>query len=101
MSALHFHQMKLFAAAPAVREMSSKNQSVFQDQTSSSRVARIKANALQSYKLSQPKSGPVKDEKEVNSRTHALTRVRAGGYMVPLKVTTKQRVSFQEVVELG
>lgn len=76
--------------------MSTKNQSVFQDQTSSSRVARIKANALQSFKLSQPKSGPVKNEKEVNSRNDALTRVRAGGYMVPSNVTkVTKHVSFQ------
>lgn len=92
MSALHFHRMNLFAPA-SIREMSTKNQSVFQDQTSSSRVARIKANALQSFKLSQPKSGPVKNEKEVNTRNNALTRVRAGGYMVPANVT--KRVTFQ------
>ena len=100
MSALHFHHMNLFAATSYTKTSSTKNQAVFQDQTSSSRVARIKANALQSFKLSQPKSGPVKDEKEVNSRTHALTRVRAGGYMVPSKVIHRdiaKHVSFQEV----
>lgn len=64
-----------------------KNESTFHDQSSSSRVARIKANALQSFKLSQPPSGPVKNEKEVNSRNNALTRTRAGGYMVPKKVS--------------
>lgn len=95
MSALHFHRMNLFASS-GIREMSTKNQSVFQDQTSSSRVARIKANALESFKLSQPKSGPVKNEKEVNSRNNALTRVRAGGFMVPANVTkVTKHVSFK------
>ena len=56
---------------------------LFGDQSSSSRVERLKNNALREYKLSQPKSGPVKNETERNSRNDALTRVRAGGYMPP------------------
>ena len=56
---------------------------LFGDQSSSSRVERLKNEALLSYKLSQPKSGPVKNETEKNSRNDALTRVRAGGYVPP------------------
>jgi hypothetical protein len=56
---------------------------VFGDQSSSSRVDQLRNQALNAYKLSQPKSGPVKNEKEKNSRLDAITRVRAGGYVPP------------------
>ena len=54
---------------------------IFCDQSSSSRMEQLKHRALDAYKLSQPKSGPVKNETEKNSRLDAITRVRAGGYV--------------------
>jgi len=59
---------------------------VFGDQSGSSRVDRLRNRALLAHKLSQPKSGPVKNEREKNSRLEALTRTRAGGYVAPPKV---------------
>ena len=62
--------------------LSTMNKSaIFGDQSSSSRVEQLKHQALNAYKLSQPKSGPVKNETEKNSRLDAITRVRAGGYV--------------------
>jgi hypothetical protein len=59
---------------------------LFLDQTPSSRVAKLKSQALQAEKHAYAKTGyPVKNETERNSRIDALTRVRAGGYVVPPK----------------
>lgn len=59
---------------------------LFSDQSGSSRVDRIKKAALDDYKKSQPKSGPVKNELGGNDRREALTRVRAGGYVPTPKI---------------
>jgi len=59
---------------------------IFRDQSSSSRVEKIKLAALIANKRSQPTNGLVIKKDEKNSRLDALSRVRGGGYMVPPKV---------------
>jgi hypothetical protein len=59
---------------------------IFRDQSSSSRVEKIKLAALTANKRSQPTNGIVIKKDDKNSRLDALSRVRGGGYMVPPKV---------------
>lgn len=66
------------------------------DQSSSSRIERVRKDALLKYKQTQPTSGPVKNETEKNSRLDALNRVRAGGYVPSPKVLhSKDRVTVK------
>jgi len=59
---------------------------IFRDQSSSSRVEKIKLAALTANKRSQPTNGIVIKKDDKNARLDALSRVRGGGYMVPPKV---------------
>ena len=59
---------------------------IFRDQSSSSRVERIKQAAITANKLAQPTNGIIVKKDEKNSRLDALSRVRGGGYVVPPKV---------------
>ena len=62
------------------------------DRSASSRIERIKKQALENVKTSYPQSGYVKNETEKNSRRDALARVRGGGAVVPPKVRYKNIV---------
>jgi hypothetical protein len=62
------------------------------DRSASSRIERIKKQALQNVKISYPTSGHVKNETEKNSRIDALARVRGGGAVVPPKCRFKNIV---------
>jgi hypothetical protein len=62
---------------------------VFGDQSGSSRIERMRWNAIQQVKKSHPGGYPQKNTKETNSVHSALTRVRAGGSVVPAKVTNR------------
>jgi hypothetical protein len=58
---------------------------IFRDQSSSSRVDRLKRQAQTAYDRSQPTNGLVVKRDDVNSRLDALNRTRAGGYVPPPK----------------
>ena len=66
--------------------MAADKGNLFRDQSSSSRVERLKQSAMAKVKASHPKSGFVKFEHDKNSRLDALTRVRSGGAVVPQQV---------------
>ena len=77
-SMLHFG----FSSGPGALDKGN----LFRDQSSSSRVERLKQAAMAKVKASHPKSGFVKFEHEKNTRLDALTRVRSGGAVVPQQV---------------
>jgi hypothetical protein len=63
-----------------------KKSSLFGDQSSSSRVQRLKDEAINKVKSAET----TKDNREKNSEIEALARVRGGGYIVPPKVKQKK-----------
>ena len=64
-----------------------KNVNLFGNQSGSSRIERIKQDAINKVKSSYPNGYFVKNETESNSRMTALSRVRGSGYIIPKKVT--------------
>jgi hypothetical protein len=63
-----------------------KKSNLFHDQSSSSRIERIKQNTLDTIKLSNPQN--LKNNTDKNSTFNALARVRNGGYIVPPKISS-------------
>ena len=62
---------------------------LFSDQSSSSRVNKLKRDAI-NLSASFPNSGLLhKNNTEHNSVINALSRVRGGGYVVPSKVVNR------------
>lgn len=55
---------------------------IFSDQSAGSRLLRLKQKTSNKIHESQPKNGLIVKNDDNMSRFHALTRVRAGGYMV-------------------
>jgi hypothetical protein len=63
----------------------SKKSNLFSDQTSSSRIERIKHEAINKTKLTYDSGFRHKNNTEKNSNIDALARVRGGGYVTPQK----------------
>lgn len=59
-----------------------KKTSLFSDQSAGSRMDRLKTNAAAKYEQSQPKNGLVIKKDDNRTRLSALTKTRAGGYVV-------------------
>ena len=70
-------------------QINNKKANLFADQSSSSRVDRIKTNAMNTVQNTYQSGYYHKNNVEKNSVNDALTRVRAGGANVPKKVTAK------------
>ena len=69
-----------------------KKANLFSDQSSSSRVDRLKNNSMNTVKNTYENGYYHKNTVEKNTVNDALTRVRAGGATVPKKVTGKNVV---------
>jgi hypothetical protein len=67
----------------------SKKSNLFSDQSSSSRVDKLKRAAISESALVHNSGILNKNNIDQNSRTNALSRVRGGGYSVPPKVTNR------------
>jgi hypothetical protein len=59
-----------------------KKANIFSDHSAGSRLERLKWKAATGFDKSQPKNGIVVKKDDNMSRLTALSRVRAGGYMV-------------------
>ena len=59
-----------------------KKTNLFTDKSAGSRLERLKLNAALKFQQSQPKTGIIVKKDDNHSRVNAITRVRAGGYMV-------------------
>lgn len=70
-------------------EINIKKSNLYSDQSSSSRVDKIKKNTINTILDSYDTRYRVKDNTELNTVNNAITRVRAGGSSVPKKVTQK------------
>ena len=64
-----------------------KKKNLFGDQSSSSRIERLRNDALNKVKTTYPGGWNQKNSTEKNTVIDAISRVRGGGYVVPPKVT--------------
>lgn len=64
-----------------------KKTNIYSDQSSSSRIDKIKKEVLNSMKIKE--NVVTKQNNDRNPEIDALSRVRGGGYVVPQKITQK------------
>ena len=73
-------------------QINNKKANLFSDQSSSSRVDKLRNNSMNTVKNTYENGYYHKNTVEKNTVKDALTRVRAGGATVPKKVTGKNVV---------